>query len=87
MFAKQSVRLQQVPLIRRCHSCRQLKFAISSQVLIHKPSGRPYCRWLCESCGHKRGLRPTPEYLKNLREMDMDTEDEAKVSLKVLAKV
>lgn len=85
MFRQQSVRLQEVPLVRRCHSCRKLKFAIASQVLIHKPSGRPYCRWLCEGCGNKRGIRPTSEYLKNLQEMDK--EDEAEAGLKVLAQV
>ncbi|MGR3280132.1 hypothetical protein ACSYAD_34335 [Acaryochloris marina NIES-2412] len=85
MFAKKSVRLQEVPLIRRCFSCHQLKFAIASQVLIHKSSGRPYCRWICEDCGKLRGLHPTQEYLKNLREMDEG--DEAEVSLKVFAQV
>ena len=85
MFQYQPMRLQEVPLIRRCHSCHQLKFAISSQVLIHKSSGRPYCRWLCEDCGKSRGIYPTPEYLKNLREMD--EEDETEVGLKVLAQV
>ena len=83
MFKQKSVRLQEVPLIRRCHSCHQLRFAIASQVLIHKSSGYPYRRWLCESCGHKRGIRPTSEYLKNLREMDAG--NVAKVKLKVFA--
>ena len=85
MFAKKSVRLQEVPLIRRCHSCRKLKFAIASQVLIHKSSGCSYRRWICEDCGESRGLHPTQEYLKNLR--DMDAGNEAKVKLKVFAQV
>ena len=85
MFKHQPVRLQTVPLIRRCHSCHQLKFAIASQVLIHKPSGRPYCRWLCKDCGKLRGIYPTQEFLKNLREMDEG--DEVEVSLKILAQV
>ncbi|MGR3280305.1 hypothetical protein ACSYAD_35220 [Acaryochloris marina NIES-2412] len=84
MFAKKSVRLQEVPLIRRCFSCHQLRFAIASQVLIHKSSGRPYCRWLCEDCGKPRGLHPTREYLKNLQEMD--EEEETKTDLKVLVR-
>ncbi|QUY45788.1 hypothetical protein [Acaryochloris marina] len=82
MFSKKSVRPLEVPLVRRCFSCHQLKFAIASQVLIHKSSGYPYRRWLCEDCGQSRGLYPTQEYLKNLREMDAG--DEAKVKLKVL---
>ncbi|KAI9129388.1 hypothetical protein [Acaryochloris sp. CCMEE 5410] len=85
MFAKKSVRLQEVPLVRRCHSCHQLKFAIASQALIHKSSGRPYCRWLCQDCGKPRGIYPTPEFLKNLREMDEG--DEVESDLKVLVRI
>lgn len=85
MFVKQSVWLQEVPLIRRCHSCHQLRLAISSQVLIHKPSGRSYCRWLCEDCGKVRGLRPTPEYLKNL--LGKDEEGPVEADLKILVRV
>ncbi|QUY45542.1 hypothetical protein [Acaryochloris marina] len=85
MFSKKSVRPLEVPLVRRCFSCHQLKFAIASQVLIHKSSGRPYCRWICESCGHKRGIRATPGYLKNLQTMDEGDQTEA--GSKVLAQV
>lgn len=84
MFSKKSVRPLEVPLVRRCFSCHRLKFAIASQILIHKSSGRPYCRWLCEDCGKPRGHHPTREYLKNLQEMDEG--DEAKPDLKVLVR-
>ena len=85
MFKKKTVRLLQVPSMKRCCGCRELRFAIASQTLIHKPSGKTHFRWICESCGHKLGLRPTPEYLK--QKWAMDQGENAQIIVKVLAKV
>ncbi len=79
------MQLLQEPRLNRCWVCHEIRFAIASQVLIHRTSGYPYRRWLCKGCGNKRGIHPTPEYLKNFREMDEG--DESEVSLKVLTRV
>lgn len=85
MFKKLSIQLQSVPTMHRCCSCHRLRFAIASQVLIHKSSGCCYRRWLCEDCGNERGIYPTREYWKNLQEMDGD--DEVKGGLNFLVPV
>lgn len=94
MFDKQTVQLLNEPLMHRCWVCHNLKFAIASQVLIHKTSGRSYYRWICKDCGKLRGLSPTPTYLRKRREMDegeeVETEpkeDKSETGAKVLAGV
>lgn len=74
MLTKKSVRLLQVPSIQRCYCCGELRFAIASQALVHKPSGKTHFRWLCKSCGHQRGIRPTPGYLRKLRGLERGNE-------------
>ncbi len=85
MLTQKSVRLLQMPCINRCCGCQELRFAIASQALVHQPSNKTYIRWICESCGHKRGLRPTPDYLRKKWEMDRGTG--AEIIIKVLARV
>ena len=85
MIKEKSVRLLQVPHMNRCCCCQELRFAIASQAMIHKPSGKTHFRWICESCGYKRGIRPTPDYLR--KKWEIDREDSAEIILKVLARV
>lgn len=75
MFHKKTVQLLNEPCMNRCWVCHNLKFAIASQVLIHKSSRYPYRRFICKDCGKRKGLSPTPEYLQNLREMDQEAEE------------
>lgn len=76
MFHKKTVQLLNEPCMNRCWVCHNLKFAIASQVLIHKSSGYPYRRFICKDCGKLRGLNPTLRYLTRLREMDEGEETE-----------
>jgi hypothetical protein len=63
MFVHKPARLLCQPCIKRCCGCGDLGFAVASQALVHQPSGQTRFRWICESCGKKRGLYPTAEYL------------------------
>ncbi|MGR3277296.1 hypothetical protein ACSYAD_19535 [Acaryochloris marina NIES-2412] len=90
MFDKKAMQLLQEPLMNRCWVCHNLKFAIASQVLIHKSSRYPYRRFICKDCGKRQGLNPTAEYLQNFREMDRDLKAEEileDVQPKMVAKV
>lgn len=82
MLTKKSVRLLQMPSIQRCYCCGELRFAILSQTLVHQSTGRTYFRWLCKSCGHQRGIRPTSGYLRKLRGLERG--NELTVDLKIL---
>ena len=63
MLQKKPMRLLQVPSMQRCFLCRQYRFAIASQALIHQGTGKVHFRWICESCGRKHGLTPTSGFL------------------------
>ena len=87
MFNKKAMQLLHEPHMDRCFVCHNLKFAIASQVLIHKSYGYPYRRFICKDCGKCRGLHPTAEYQQNFREMDQEVEaedDQPQIESKVL---